>query len=72
MSKFIQYLEECDCGGKCKCSGKCKGDCDCKDKAYTKDELAKKLKIDPSEIKTNSVKGKMDLWIVDGKTYKKA
>ena len=61
MSKFELYLESC----KNKCA-----DCDCDD-AYTKSELAKKLKVDPSEIKTNSVKGKMDLWTVDGKTYKK-
>jgi hypothetical protein len=54
-SKFELYLESCEE----------------KDEAFTKSELAKKLNIDPSKIKTNSVKGKMDLWIVDGKTYKK-
>lgn len=42
-----------------------------KEEAYTKEELAKKLGVDPSEIKTNSVKGRIDLWIVDGVTYKK-
>lgn len=59
-SKFELYLAEAETR-----------DTEENNEAYTKAELAKKLKVDPSEIKTNSIKGKMDLWIVDGKTYKK-
>lgn len=65
-SKFEQYLEE-----SCKDDYKFGKQEESNNKAYTKEELAKKLKVDPSEIKTNSVKGKTDLWIVKGVTYKK-
>lgn len=62
MSKFELYLESCGCKGKC-------SDCEC-DKKYTRQELADELGIDVSEVKTNSVKGRPNLWIVDGKTYR--
>ena len=63
MSKFDLYLESDDYK-----TGK---QVEAYNDAFTKEELAKKLGVDPSKIKTNAVKGRTELWIVDGKTYKK-
>jgi ribosome-binding protein aMBF1 (putative translation factor) len=62
MSKFDQYLAE---------DYKFGNQEEANNKAFTREELAKKLKIKVSEVKSNSVKGRTDLWIVDGVTYKK-
>lgn len=75
MSKFELYLEAC--ANHCKTCN-CDVEEDDSKKRFTRLELAQHLSnklghpVAEKDIKTNTVKGHMDLWVYKGQTYKKA